>query len=135
MYTDLEPDFSGRVFLSAELEIPEAGEYLLSFERIAHFARVWINGRFCGERAFAPWIFRGTLKTGKNRLDIVVSGSAGNAFRRFFAEKMEPAGWCNVFSGLISRFAVDDAQCGIGGGITLYRMSDGIAQCADKEKK
>ena len=118
-YCDVDSDFSGRILLESFIISPFEGEAFLLFESISHYARVALNGQDCGERAFAPWMFRVKMKMGENLLQLQISGSAGNEFRRCFREELQPAGWFNVYAKIIKGFEQNDGRCGLDGSIRL----------------
>ena len=120
MYTGLEPEFSGVVELESRLVSEEGGTAWIVFDDVRHGAELSVNGEVAGLRAFAPWAFRVRLKRGVNRLKIKVFSSAGNEWRRCFREELEPAGWVNDYGRRISRYPVDDADCGISPSATLW---------------
>ena len=122
LYTGLEKDFSGHVTLETVLDSPEAGDALLEFDRIEQFAELKVNGRTAGLRPAAPWLFRTRLKKGTNRLQLIVSTSGGNEFRRCFREELQPAGWFNNYSKRFTLYPVDDAKCGAGSRITVWKV-------------
>jgi hypothetical protein len=114
-------DFSGKLTLETELQLPENSSGYLVFERVCHAAELFVNGRRSALRAFAPWAFPVKLRKGKNTLKLRVFSSAGNEWRRCFREELEPRKWFNTYyPGRIKEYTVDDAETGIPGGIVLF---------------
>lgn len=120
LYTDLDKEFSGVVTYQAEFHSEKAGTAFIRFDRICHCGSLKVNGKKSGLRAFAPWIFKTTLRKGKNILTLTVSGSGGNEWRRCFREELEPAGYFNGYAARLRKYQVDDAECGISGRVRIF---------------
>ena len=84
-----------------------------------------VNGKSYGTRAFAPWVFKIKVKKGLNKLKIKISSTAGNEFRRFFKEELQPVKWVNALSTIVSNYTVSDAECGIFGKFFLTYINSG----------
>ncbi|MBO7742161.1 MAG: hypothetical protein J6S21_06365, partial [Victivallales bacterium] len=108
-----EPDFSGIITLTAEVEAAEAGSAYVRFRQICHAGILSVNGRHCGTQVAAPWAFKVDLKAGKNRLKLQIASSAGNEWRRCIREELEPRQWVNCYLPTIRNFAMTDAETGI----------------------
>ena len=122
MYTELEPEFSGTVVLTAEFDSAEAFDGLLQFDRICYGGELRVNRRRCGVRAFAPWVYRIPVRRGRNRIELRVNSSAGNEWSRCFREELKPAGWFNDYVQEIEYFTEDATECGAASGATLFRL-------------
>ena len=114
-----EKDFSGKLTLETELDLPSEVSGWLVFEKICHAGELSVNGKKAGMRAFAPWIFPVSFKKGRNHLRLRVFSSAGNEWRRCFREELEPRKWYNSYPERILKYTIDDAWTGIPGRITL----------------
>lgn len=123
-FCEYEPDFSGRITVSATFRSPADGWAFLTFEKIDFTASVTVNGRNYGTRAFAPWIFKVKVKKGENKLKVKISSTAGNEFRRFFREELQVKKWVNSLSNIVSSYDITDAKCGIAGKIFLTFAAD-----------
>jgi hypothetical protein len=76
-------DYSGAAWYVQEINIPveTVGEPLrLEFENVCHTVEVFVNGEACGGRPWPPYIvdISDTVRPGKNRLEIMVTNTAGN---------------------------------------------------------
>jgi len=111
-YSQLEPDFSGTLFLSAELESDHTCEGLLRLEQMWYGGTLLVNGRKAGERAFAPWLFPVHLKRGKNILKLKVNSTGGSEWRRCHREEQIPEGWVNSFEPILQSFTEFFPECG-----------------------
>ena len=120
LYTDLDPDFSGILTLECTLTLPAPVSGFLEFGSVFHAGELSVNGKNCGLRAFAPWVYEVSLKKGRNRLVFRISSSGGNEWRRCFREELEPRGWTNESLELVESFPVDDADCGVAGPVRLW---------------
>ena len=114
-YTTLEPDFSGVISLESTFELEKGGMGYIHFDSIRHGAELIVNGKSVGIRAFAPWVFKASFRSGRNTLRLKISSSGGNEWRRCFREELEPAGWFNGYASRLNKYPVDDAECGISG--------------------
>jgi hypothetical protein len=92
----------------------------IQFDSICHCGSLKVNRKQAGLRAFAPWIFKVQLRKGKNILELAISGSGGNEWRRCFREELEPAGYTNGYSPRLCGYEVDDAECGFSGKTTVW---------------
>jgi hypothetical protein len=120
-YCEYDKDFSGRLLLESTLESEENCTAYIRFDKVNFFASLKVNGKDCGSAAFAPYIYKVELKKGKNRLQLKVSGSAGNEFRRCFREELEPAGYFNGYSVRFKKYSIDDDVCGLSGSAWLIK--------------
>ena len=124
-FCEYDPEFSGKITLTSAFDAPLDGWTFFSFERAAHCAEVMVNGKSYGTRAFAPWVFKIKVKKGLNKLKIKISSTAGNEFRRFFKEELQPVKWVNALSTIVSNYTVSDAECGIFGKFFLTYINAG----------
>jgi hypothetical protein len=108
--TELYPEFSGIAELECTFTSPTAGTVWIQFDDIQHGAELFCNGKSCGLRAFAPWIFKMDVRKGTNKLRMVLSGSAGNEYARCAREELEPAGWYNDYARIRKKFKRSDRQ-------------------------
>lgn len=114
-YAELEPDFSGILHLSAELNcengpIPD----FLRIDDLWSGGILSVNGCRTGIRAFAPWVFRlDGLHRGKNRLKLEIAGSFQREWLRAWQTDWKPAGLSNSYCERIASFVPDELRCGI----------------------
>ncbi|MBR7105080.1 MAG: hypothetical protein IKC65_09050, partial [Lentisphaeria bacterium] len=120
-YTDIEPDFSGLLHLTGSL-FSRGGKVLIELHNVQHSAALSVNGRPCGLRAFAPWVFEAELAEGENRLELEIASSGGNEFFRCFKEELEPRNWKNSYARRFTLYERDDRECGVDKTITLYPL-------------
>ena len=120
-YCEIDKDFSGRITLESSVSSDKDETVYIRFENIDHSAKLFVNGIDCGSAVCSPFIFKAELKKGENSLVLKVSGSAGNEFRRCFAEELEPAGYFNVYAARFKKYSVDDDKCGISKQIFIYK--------------
>lgn len=90
------PRFSGDIRYEWELEVEEAGEYLLGLGQVGEAVRVWINGEEAGHRIMPPYVIdvSNRLKPGLNRITATVSNHSGFRRRDEFSQYLlfEPSG-------------------------------------------
>ena len=92
----------------------------LEFDWVAASAELFVNGRSAGLRAFAPWIFRlPPLRSGRNRLKLVVSNPLGNEWRARYPE-MKRTGQTNSYAERIAGFTPDETRIGVSPAAKLY---------------
>ena len=78
----LGTEFSGEVCYRKEFQWDGTGEpEFLDLGKVSYAARVKLNGRNLGTKIFTPFIFslKGSLKKGKNLLEITVANTLSNA--------------------------------------------------------
>ena len=76
-------DYSGAAWYIQEVDIPMemVGEPLrLEFDQVCHSVEVFVNGEACGARPRPPYAvdISDTVRPGKNRLEVMVTNTAGN---------------------------------------------------------
>lgn len=114
-YLEFEPEFSGVLHLSTELDcgtgpLPEA----LRFRELSSGGILRVNGRRTGMRAFPPWVFRlDSLHPGKNLLELEVPCTALREWQRARREEWLPAGCSNCYCDRIAGFPPDEIRCGV----------------------
>ena len=108
-----QPDFSGILTLSAELECDRPVAGFLCFDKICHAGSLRVNGAEPAVRVCAPWAFPVELKKGKNRLELRILSSAGNEWRRCLARELEPRKWFNNYLKRLRTYTIDDAETGV----------------------
>lgn len=90
------PRFSGDIRYEWELEVEEAGEYLLDLGQVGEAVQVRINGEDTGRRIMPPYVLdvSGYLKPGCNRITATVSNHSGFRRRDEFSQYLlfEPSG-------------------------------------------
>jgi hypothetical protein len=75
--------FSGLLDYSLLIEIPYPGKRMqLDLGKVCHVAEVWVNGRSCGARLWAPHVFdvSTALHTGRNEVRIRVANLINNSY-------------------------------------------------------
>jgi hypothetical protein len=66
--------------------------FAIEFDAIVDSAQLLVNGHTCGARAWAPWRWHlPGLRPGRDRLDLVVYGTAGNRHELHWPD--QPQGW------------------------------------------
>lgn len=120
-YCELEKDFSGRLVIKSELVSDCDCEAYIQFEKVDFFASLAVNNVDCGSSAFAPYLYKVKLEKGVNKLEMKVSGTAGNEFRRCFKEELEPAGYFNVYAKRFMLYKIDDDKCGVSNRVILIK--------------
>ncbi len=121
MYTDLESDFSGSIELTASFDSETNFNGFIKFDNVCHGGELVVNGRSAGLRAQAPWLWRISVKQGRNTIKLRANSTAGNEWKRCFREELEPAGYYNDYINEIKKYENDFAECGAASGVTLYR--------------
>ena len=90
------PHFSGDIRYEWEMEVEEAGEYLLDLGEVGEAVQVRINGEDAGRRIMPPYVLdvSGYLKPGINRVEATVSNHSGFRRRDEFSRYLlfEPSG-------------------------------------------
>ena len=115
-----QPDFSGILTLVAILECERDIEGFLRFDRICHAGRLYVNGRSADWRVNGPWLFLVKLDKGENRLELRITSSAGNEWRRCLREELEPRNWVNVYLPRLKAYPADDGEIGVSPEATLF---------------
>jgi hypothetical protein len=77
--------FTGTLSFCTEFTAPEAlagRAAFLDLGAIGDIAELWLNGRRCGQRAWAPYVLEvgAALRPGRNRLEVRVTNSMANAY-------------------------------------------------------
>lgn len=90
------PYFSGNIKYEGTFEIEECGRYLLDLGQVGEAVEVFVNGNRVGCRLIPPYAFdiSDDLKTGSNKLTVIVSNHSGYQKRDWFSRFVlfEPSG-------------------------------------------
>jgi hypothetical protein len=114
-YMECDPEFSGVLHLSAELDCGEGPlPSRLCFRELWSGGILSVNGRRSGMRAFAPWVFRlDGIQHGTNRLELEVVGTLRNEWMRAWRTGWKVLGLSNAYCERIAAFDSDESRCGV----------------------
>lgn len=114
-YMEWDPEFSGVLHLSAELNCGDGPlPFSLRFRELWSGGILSVNGVRTGMRAFAPWVFRlDGIRHGINRLELEVVGTMRNEWMRIWRTEWKTSGLSNAYCERIAAFDSDDLRCGV----------------------
>lgn len=94
--------FSGRALYKRTLHLPHwEGRLWLDLGAVCQCAEVWVNGKLCGVRAWAPYRVEITdaLREGANEVAVVVANSAACERRHMLVDEGVALGWNRYWNG------------------------------------
>lgn len=89
-WKELPSNFCGLLDYELKFTLEEAADSaILDLGRVYHFAQVWINGKDCGSRLWAPYEFSVTgLKRGENAIKVRVGNLVNNNYDMIYESSL-----------------------------------------------